>query len=110
MENLKSAYTAAGNLQKKFTVNSDLLINLSALHPIVPGHSKTYSCLHKLLPVYCWSLPVFQQYTAEISASEIDKEGVRISWRKVHVNVLKKLLLKFISVFPTGSHEFVMTD
>ena len=48
-DNLSSAYTVAGFfLQKKYAINNDMLICLSALNPIVCGHSKTDSCLLKL--------------------------------------------------------------
>ena len=74
-ENLTSAYTEAGvYLQKKYAIDNELLINLSALDPIVRGHSKTHSCLLKLLPYFSFTLSSNDQYTAEISAYQIDKE------------------------------------
>ena len=40
-------------LQKKYAIDNELLICLSALDPTVRGHTKTHSCLLKLLPYFC---------------------------------------------------------
>ena len=41
MESLKSAYTEAGiYLQKKYAIDNELLICLSALDPTIRGHTK----------------------------------------------------------------------
>ena len=51
------------------------MICLSALDPTVRGHTKTHSCLLKLLPYFNFSLSSDDnQFTAEISAFQLDKE------------------------------------
>ena len=48
---------------------------MSALDPTVRGHTKTHSCLLKLLPYFNFSLSSDDnQFTAEISAFQLDNE------------------------------------
>ena len=68
-DNLSSAYNVAGvYLQKKYAIDNDLLICLSALDPIARGHSKTHSSLLKLRTYFNFTLSYDDvNFTAEVS-------------------------------------------
>ena len=68
-DNLSSAYNVAGvYLQKKYAIDNDLLICLSALDPIACGHSKTHSSLLKLRTYFNFTLSYDDvSFTAEVS-------------------------------------------
>ena len=76
LSKLESAYTTAGvYIQKKYAIDNQLLVCLTALDPIIRGHTATHSHLLKLLPYFKFTCsPENNNYSAEISSYQIDKD------------------------------------
>lgn len=75
LKKLELAYTNAGvYIQKKYAIDSQLLTCLSALDPVIRGHTITHSHLLKLYPFFKFTcISQNDNYTAEISSYQIDK-------------------------------------
>ena len=53
LSKLESAYTSSGlYIQKKYAIDNQLLVCLTALDPIIRGHTTIHSHFLKLLPYF----------------------------------------------------------